>query len=467
MKNKLNLNNVIYWQKEKAKSVSKYGVLVMILLIAVCLLANSICLYYGQFIGNNIAKMFDDKVVGYYVLALISIVGLLLTIFYKPLADKVGRKLFVVFNTIIAGLVLIFLCVSTNIPVFIIASIFVAFFAPRDMLLLYSLEYNNGKKNTTFLYSISRCVSSLLVYGFGELEYLLTKDDLNVSKIIFIIIYAVVAIAAAVLLFVFGRESDVVIDAHQIEEPETKELPFIKGAKYLFGSKQLKSAAVAIAFIGFGSLILLNYNDFVSISLASKYVGLSLDNERYALYLDSYKSIESIKDYALIVATMSPITFALAQLVYGYIADDAGRKMGNTVMGITSIVSFLFVFIGTNLAKTSWNAYIVGLLLGVCIGSFASLIDSIYQIIFESTPTNLRASVSSVETVFFGLGFAFAVGIFLILVEVLGIGYSTILTLWFFIFALVGFVYVVGTNLIETKDVDLTNVILVENEEDK
>lgn len=69
----------------------------------------------------------------------------LLIIFYRPLADKFGRKPFLVINTLCMGLGLFLVYLSKDIYVYMIGGTLMSFMVSHDMQCVYILECSDKK----------------------------------------------------------------------------------------------------------------------------------------------------------------------------------------------------------------------------------------------------------------------------------------------------------------------------------
>lgn len=84
----------------------------------------------------------------------------LLIIFYRPLADKFGRKPFLVINTLCMGLGLFLVYLSKDIYVYMIGGTLMGFMVSHDMQCVYILECSD-KKSRARNYAIVKAVAIL------------------------------------------------------------------------------------------------------------------------------------------------------------------------------------------------------------------------------------------------------------------------------------------------------------------
>ncbi|MBP3824154.1 MAG: hypothetical protein ILA11_00270, partial [Butyrivibrio sp.] len=75
---------------------------------------------------------------------------LIITPFYKALSDKYGRKLFLMLNTIGMGLGMCIVMTAQNVVWYILGMLFMMFFTPNDMQVLYIMETAPKEKRATY-----------------------------------------------------------------------------------------------------------------------------------------------------------------------------------------------------------------------------------------------------------------------------------------------------------------------------
>ena len=75
---------------------------------------------------------------------------LVVTPFYKALSDKYGRKLFLMLNTVGMGVGMFIVMTSRNVAMYIIGMLFMMFFTPNDIQVLYIMETAPKEKRATY-----------------------------------------------------------------------------------------------------------------------------------------------------------------------------------------------------------------------------------------------------------------------------------------------------------------------------
>ena len=121
-----------------------------------------------QFQANIVTEFFVKNMGMEYGagLSLFSAIGFIsypvtvLIIFYRPLADKFGRKPFLVINTLCMGLGLFLVYLSKDIYVYMIGGTLMSFMVSHDMQCVYILECSD-KKSRARNYAIVKAVAIL------------------------------------------------------------------------------------------------------------------------------------------------------------------------------------------------------------------------------------------------------------------------------------------------------------------
>lgn len=351
-----------------------------------------------QFQSNIVNEFFVNKKGMTYGegLSLFSALGFitypisLLMVVYRPLADKYGRKPFLVLNTFCMALGLFIVYLSQDIVVYMIGGTLMGFMVSHDMQAVYILECSS-EKNRARNYSITKAIAIL-----GTLLVPLLRETLmkNVSER-WHLVYLVPAIIGFVLSFLAllcAKETHVFLENRikylktPLEERERKSKEekmnnaqggIINALKFSFKHRQLRCLIIACTFFYLASLATATYNTVMKES-----AGMSEEQITYALYL-------------------YPVGNALATLISGFVSDKFGRKPTIIAMGISSICCYS-LFIASSML--SWTPYLTGFAIGGFMGCYWGAGDTIGSIMFsESAPTNLRSSVTVINTLLNGV----------------------------------------------------------------
>ena len=403
-------------QKEKAKSKPAGYVAYLLIICTFVFLADELCSNLEGNMKSILSTIFyqpifgaEDAVAKMNLFAFIPYYFFMFAFLYKPLADRFGRKPFIVINTIGMGLGMVIIGLATNIPVYLIGSIFITFFTPHDMQSVYILESSPKERRATF-YSVSKAIAAIGVMILPLLRNAFVRGtDPSAWQWRYVyLIPSLLAFVIAIVALFFLRETDSYIDM-RIKQltmtPEEKEEAernkaamknsrggLLSGIKYIFKNKQLKWLALTLGIITIGGNIGTNYEPMLTFGYARH-----LLDAGSTLELAKSTATTEFVNRALI---LFPLGSALIQFVSGFISDKIGRKKTAIVVLVTSIAAFLIAYFG---ARNVWNVYLVGILTGVVAGGTVAANDCVNLMVAESTPTNLRASTSAAFPIISGM----------------------------------------------------------------
>ena len=348
----------------------------------------------------------------------IAIAMMAFSMFYKPLADRFGRKPFLVLNTLGMGAAVALCTLARNSGSFFVYWIgffMLRFFVTPDEQVVYIFETVNEKHRAT-VYSLIKGVAEIGLVVIPLLRSLLFKVNLDGSgtesnpdnwRIIFLIC-AGIAFVVALFCLLFTKETDAFLDSRiAYLKKSDEELQAEKGFKnaskaqggffkslaMVFQSKQLLFICIATAIY------------CAATSLVSYYSNL-IENP----ILEGFKTgIYATEDAAQAAATAQlnkalfifPFTCGALTLVYGFLSDKFGRK--KVAVALLSLVTVAFVlFIVGN--RYGWSIYLLGALIGIFLAGYWGTGDTYIMMIGESSPTNMRASAITANSLFFGIG---------------------------------------------------------------
>ncbi|MCM1561765.1 MAG: MFS transporter, partial [Butyrivibrio sp.] len=396
-------------QKEKPKAPGY--MIYFILLITVIYAADEITSNMGTQMQSILASQIFAPIVGQeFAVARMGALGFVaslaggLALFYKPLADRFGRKIFLVLNTLGMGIGLILVGIATNIPVYLIGASVIAFFVPHDMQMVYVYESTPSKHRAKMAATI-KALATLAVLLIPVLRGLfITETDLSNWRKVYLLPGIAIAIVAVLALFLI-RESDAFLEnritmlsmteaekeaARQNNQDVDSQGGFFKALKFAFKHKQLFWLAVSQGLFLFGMVMTSYYETTMTYGYARQYLAQGMD-------------LEAAKGAATALVTQAllafPITNAITQIVQGFLADGLGRKPAAVIMSSLTIASFILFFVGANL---NWSPYLVGAFSGVAIGGYWSASDLFSMMETASVPTNLRSSTISALPIFSG-----------------------------------------------------------------
>lgn len=441
-------------EKQAKFKENKFYLIYLFMILSIVFITDEIASTIGiQFQSNIINEFFVDGMGMTYGegLSLSSAIGFisypitLLIVFYRPLADKFGRKPFLVINTLSMALGLFIVYLSNNYIVYMIGSTLMGFMVSHDMQAVYILECSEPK-NRARNYSIIKAIAIL-----GTLLVPLLRETLmkNISSN-WHIVYLVPAIIGFVLSFVAlfcAKETHTFLlkrikylktpiedreKASKEEKLNNSQGGIINGLKFAFKHHQLRWLIIACTFFYLASLATATYSTVMAESAL-----MSEEEITMALYL-------------------YPVGNALSTLVTGFVSDKFGRKTTIIAMGSASIVSYS-LFIASSML--GWTPFLTGFAIGAFMGCYWGAGDTIGSIMFsESSPTNLRSSITVINTLLNGVvgGVASIISMIVVpLIPPVGFGYFY---LCLTIPGLVGAVIVMLKCIGETKGLDLSKV---------
>lgn len=445
--------------KQQAKPKSSGYLAYFILVVTVIYIADEIASQIGIQMQTVVATQLfapvfgsDMAVARLGLIGTIAQVGSVLAFIYKPLSDKLGRRIFLVINTLGMGLGLLLVSLSTNIPVYAMGACVISFFIPHDMQAVYIQECAPAKHRGK-IYSVIKSIATLAIFIIPILRRtFITDTDLSGWRYVYMI-PAGIALVAAVVAFLCIRESDVFI-ANRIKQLTAEDEGFIKpeegglinGFKYCFKNKQLLFIMIAGGFLMFGMLVTQNYETIMNYGFAQEYLANGVAQEE-ALKL----AVDHVSKALLLFSVGS----AVLQFIPGFIADVFGRKATVIVMSIFMLTFYLLFYFGS---RNSWNEYLVGLCCGAAVGSYWATGDMITLMCSESAPTGLRVSVATVRPLITGVIYAISMLLMLILSNVLGDAMIGIICLLTVVPGMVLGIIILMLKAKETKGVELDTI---------
>lgn len=421
--NEKRLKELRYWEKQKARPKGKtyfwYLVLIVALIYAVDEIASQIGTLMKTEIANDLFSMSDSSVTILNLLQVVAVPFQVLGIFYRPLADRFGRKTFLIINTFGMSFAMFVIFLSNNVLMYVLGACMIMFFIPHDMHVVFIME-SSPQKRRAITYSVIKFFANMGVMLIPILRRLLMHNAGEWRNVY--MIPAIIGITISLIALLCARETDAFIDSRihylkmtreEIEaqkaqkKTENSQGGLIPALKFGFKHKQLRWVYICFALAGIGCIGSLDYQTIISYSYAQSVYGSVADE---FLELVSCNQVTT----ALI---LFPIGSALAQLLMGFVSDLKGRKAAAITVAANCLVCFLGFTIG---ARMNINPYIVGFLSGAFVGSYYSTNDVLIMMASESAPTNLRSSTSSAQSVVGYIGYALAYMIYVPVTMIFG-----------------------------------------------
>lgn len=391
-----------------------------------------------QFYVNGKGLDFNTGLATYSAMTAPLYVIMIITPFYKSLADRFGRKVFLAINTFGMGLGMLICMLAPNPIVYLVGVGVINFLMNNDMQVLYIMESVPEKHRAKFT-SITKAVALLGVMVIPTLRNLFMADGSNGWQKVFMI-PAIAGMVMGIVSLLAMPETPAYLKRRiaSLEKTENAEEENnadeskggVKDAiKFIFGHKQMRAIALC-AFIFVASTGGTNYYESIM-----KTGGMETNDITTAMFF-------------------IPLVNAAMTAVSGFITDLIGRKrsvMVHTAIALVGLVSFVYC------SNFGISPVLVGISYGFFIGGLWSAADILFILIpGESTPTNLRVSVVGTMGIMSGVGNVLSVAIMtvgMLFIESIGFLYLGV-AIPFLLIAMV----ILISKVNETKGVDLTTV---------
>ena len=450
-----------YWEKQKARPKGKTYFWYLVLIIALIYAVDEIASQIGSLMQTEIANDFFKSESAVTLLGLLQIVAIpfqIIGILYRPLADRFGRKVFLIINTLGMAVAMFTIFLSQNVIMYFIGACLILFFVPHDMHVVYIME-SAPSKSRAITYSVVKFFANMAVMLVPFLRRWLMETAGQWRRVYFI--PAVVGIVVSLIAILCARETDAFIDSRirylsmSDEELAAEKLRktaqdsqggVIDALKFGFSHKQLRWVFICFALAGIGVVGSLNYQAILTHGYAQSIYG---SNTKEFLDLVSVKEVSQ----ALI---LYPIGMAISQVIMGFISDKKGRKAAAITVATNCVVSFVVFALGARL--NFLTPEIIGFFCGTFVGSYYSTNDVLIMMASESAPTNLRSSATAAQTV---VGFAgYAVGFItnMILALIFGDGIIGTVALCLLVPSFVVTIIALIKNTHDTRGIDLDKV---------
>ncbi len=449
-----------YWEKQKARPKSNVYFLYLVLIIAMIYAVDEIASQIGTLMKTEIANDLFASASSVTILNLLQVVAVpfqILGIFYRPLSDRFGRKLFLVINTFGMALAMFVIFLSDSVIMYCIGACLIMFFIPHDMHVVFIME-SSPQKRRAITYSVIKFFANMAVMLIPILRRMVMHSAGEWRNVY--MIPAIVGIVVSFTALLCARETDAFIDSRlrylnmtedelaqeaAQKKAENAQGGLITALKFGFKHKQLRWVFICFALAGIGCIGSLDYQTIITYEYAQSV---------YSSIEDNFLNLVSVNQVTTALI-LFPIGSAIAQVIMGFVSDLKGRKVAAITVAANCLISFLIFFFG---AKNNINPYIVGFFTGTFVGSYYSTNDVLIMMASESSPTNLRSSTSSAQTVVGFIGYAISYLIYIPITMIFGnasIGNVAIcLLVPSFVVTLIALV----KNTHDTRDVDMDTV---------
>jgi len=398
-----------------------------------------------EFFVQGQGMTFNEGLSSFAAISSLTFVVMLLVPFYKALADRFGRKIFLVINTFGMGIAMLICMTAPTFIVYLIGTMLGTFFIAHDVQVLYILETAPPDKRARY-YGITKAIGTLGFVLVPLMRGVFMGDDPTKWRMVYLV-PILLTVVIGILALVLARESRPFLQQRieYLETPYEARLAEVEEAKKQKVANKNKSGVFsAIKFI-FKTKEL----KWVTIAMLIYYLSVTAMSQYYEpIMYEAGMQTADITNALFMYGFM----FALVILLAGFLGDWLGRKWTVVVSGLLSLVLFVFF---TFSANNGWNPYVVGAFYGLYLGCFWQGGDYFMMLSAEKSPTGLRSSVFAAGM--FLMMFVSMIGNFFMAAALRMTSISSAV-LYLSVPAIIVSVLLVIFKVKETKGVDLTKV---------
>lgn len=455
---------ILKWEKEKARPKKNlyfaYLVFIITLIYSTDEIASQIGTLMKTEIANDLLSKFGESSVGLLdILSILVVPFQALGLLYRPLADRWGRKKFLIINTFGMSFAMLVIFLSNNLFLYFVGACMVQFFIPHDMHVVYIME-SSPSKHRARVYSSIKFVANMSVMLIPFLRRMLMENASEWRNVY--LIPALVGVITSFIALATARETDSFIDSRlrhlrmsdeeRRAEKEKADAANAQGGlipalKFAMKHNQLRWLYITSALANLGFIGTINYQVILTYGYAGN---MASGGKITEAILDSVSTGE-----VTTALFMFPVGCAVSQVIMGFISDSKGRKTAAITTAVNCLIAFVTFTVGSSLA---WNPYLVGFLCGASIGSFYSTNDVLIMMIGESAPTNLRSSAMSAQFIVTAAGVALSYVIGLPIITLAGNSATGIVSLSLLVPGFIAAFFSLVRKTNETKGIDMDTV---------
>ncbi len=455
------------WEKEKMRPKSNMYFVYLIFIISLIYATDEIASQIGTLmkteIANDLFSKFGESSVGLLdILSILVVPFQALGLLYRPLADRWGRKKFLIINTFGMSFAMLIIFLSNNLLLYFAGACLVQFFIPHDMHVVYIME-SAPSKHRARVYSSIKFFANMSVMLIPFLRRMLMDNASEWRAVYFV--PAVVGVISCFIALFTARETDSFIESRlrflnmsdeerkyqkQQKNAENAQGGLIPALKFAMKHKQLRWLYITSALANIGFIGTINYQVILSYGYAENYV----DNGKFAALGEDVMNAVSVGPVTTALF-MFPVGCAVAQVIMGFVSDLKGRRSAAIMTAVNCLIAFIGFSVGSRMAL---NPYLVGFLCGACVGSYYATNDVLIMMIGESSPTNLRSSTMSAQFIVTALGVVVSYGVSLPLITVLGNSVTGVVCLCLLVPGFIAAFIALLKKTNETKGIDMDTV---------
>lgn len=369
------------------------------------------------------------------------------SLLYRPLADRYGRKIFLIINTAMMALGMLLCFFSPEFWVYYLGFFFLCFMTGPDMQVVYLSETAPPKHRATFLALIKGIAQlGIALIGLGMEAFM--KGNAGKWRYVFLI-PAVIGFIISFLALFFARETDEFIEKRiaYLSLSDEEKIALLSDKK----KKQNDSQGGLFQAIGFA----FHHRQLRAILLLSLFYTTAF----YATaYYGTIMKDGGLSDAELAHAALVwPFVCSLITILYGLFSDKFGRKKVSFILAGLLVSGLLFLCLGLSF---SWNGYLLGFFLGLFLAGYWNWGDTLGLMAGESAPTNYRSSIAAAQNLFAGGGYLFGMIVSMLFTQYSGsnLRYLDYLFLGLALPGVSGALLLLALKVSETKGVDLAKV---------
>lgn len=455
------------WEREKARPKRNMYFIYLVFIISLIYATDEIASQIGTLmkteIANDLFAKYGESSVGLLDILSIAVVPFqAIGLLYRPLADRWGRKTFLIINTFGMSIAMVVIFLSDNLFLYFIGACMIQFFIPHDMHVVYIME-SSPSKHRARIYSSIKFFANMSVMLIPLLRKTLMHDASEWRMVYFI--PAVVGVICSFIALLTARETDSFIESRlrylrmtdeeralekQQKNTDNAQGGLIPALKFAMKHKQLRWLYITSALVNIGFIGTVNYQVILSYGYAQNYI----ENGLFASLGEEVMNAVSVGPVTAALF-LFPVGCAVSQVIMGFISDSKGRKAAAITVAVNCLVTFIGFSVGSRLA---WNPYIVGFLCGAFVGSYYSTNDVLIMMIGESAPTNLRSSTMSAQFIVTAVGFALSYAVSLPLITILGNSVTGIVSFALLVPAFISAFFALVRKTHDTKGIDMDTV---------
>ena len=455
------------WEREKARPKRNMYFVYLVFIISLIYATDEIASQIGTLmkteIANDLFAKYGESSVGLLDILSIAVVPFqAIGLLYRPLADRWGRKTFLIINTFGMSIAMVVIFISDNLFLYFIGACMIQFFIPHDMHVVYIME-SSPSKHRARVYSSIKFFANMSVMLIPLLRKTLMHDASEWRMVYFI--PAVVGVICSFIALLTARETDSFIESRlrylrmtdeeralekQQKNTDNAQGGLIPALKFAMKHKQLRWLYITSALVNIGFIGTVNYQVILSYGYAQNYI----ENGLFASLGDEVMNVVSVGPVTAALF-LFPVGCAVSQVIMGFISDSKGRKAAAITVAVNCLVTFIGFSVGSRLA---WNPYLVGFLCGAFVGSYYSTNDVLIMMIGESAPTNLRSSTMSAQFIVTAVGFALSYAVSLPLITILGNSVTGIVSFALLVPAFISAFFALVRKTHDTKGIDMDTV---------